>query len=287
MPELGDIEKPPKHLTPFNPKLRDLVLTLSDGSKAKVLSTELYTVIQTFWSVDWVYKVYEAELEVGRAICGWPTHEGKPCKNSPVPEEKIDNLEVVGKCGLHSKPQSVEEVEDMHIKDISFESYGEITELPSYKLLMSIAEDLLPTCTDCDFRFKCKKRDEETNRCTVQRGLFEKFMVAIIQENRLVDITDQILAFTLVTSFIDYIKTLQYEAYSGLSDTVSGGWLNMRNQLNRLIQQNMRALAVDRKTKLFYKEGGQRITTDKDISLLLTDPENRFPILDISRFNRP
>ena len=120
-----------------------------------------------------------------------------------------------------------------------------------------------------------KKRDEETNRCTVQRGLFEKFMVAIIQENRLVDITDQILAFTLVTSFIDYIKTLQYEAYSGLSDTVSGGWLNMRNQLNRLIQQNMRALAVDRKTKLFYKEGGQRITTDKDLSLLLTDPDAR------------
>lgn len=265
----------PTHLAPLKPKLRDLVLTLSDGSRAEVLSTELYTVIQTFWSVDWIYKVYDAEREVGRAICGWPTHDSKPCKNNPVPEERIENVQVVGKCGLHSKPSALAEDNDMHIKEVSFDSYGEVTELPAYKTLMSIAEDLLPTCTDCDFRFKCKDRDKELDRCAVQRRIFEKFMVGILRENKLVDITDQMLAFTLVTAFIDYIKTLQYEAYTGLSDTVSGGWMGLRLQLNRVIQRNMRTLGVDRKTKLFVKRDGHRVASETDIARLLADSDMR------------
>lgn len=275
----------PKHLATLTPKFREWVLILNDGTHAKVLSTHLYTVIQPFWTTDWIFKILDIEREVGHAICGWPTSKGTPCKCHPIPEDKIENIKMIGKCGRHSRPEiskSNDYYNDHSIEELKFNDI-DIIQLPSYKMLMSMAENLLPTCTDCDFRFKCNERDKDYDRCVIQKKQFEKFMTGIIKENRLVEISDQILAFTLVTAFMDFIKTLRFEANRGLSDTIDNGMMGLRIQLNRLIQQNMRTLAIDRKTRLFIKKDGKLESSNLDFAKLIAESD----IHEVTKKTRP
>lgn len=261
----------------FNPlrhKLREWEVTDSEGNKHKVLMTDHWTTVPLSWSASWLLQVWEAESEVGHGICGWPTSDHKPCKNYPINEENITNVTMVGKCGLHANPPAVEEPEEMQVKEIHdvvpVDEAG-LPAIPAFKTFRNIAKDVYTRCSACAYKFKCDKKDQNGGVCIKEMDLFNEFMTDTVAQYNLTDSVDQMIAFNMITSFIDVIKTHMYETHYGTESAMEKGMLALRLQLNRLIQQNMRTLGVDRKFRIVIRKGNERSVSDRTLAELMAD----------------
>jgi len=260
--------------TVFNPlrhKLREWEVTDSEGNKIKVLMTDHWTVVPLSWSASWLVDVWAAEKEVSHAICGYPTSSNTPCKNHPINESNITNVTMVGKCGLHAGPITKEEPEEMQVKEIVPVVDAGLPAVPAFKTFSDIAMQIYTRCPNCEFRFKCKENGENDGVCIKQQELFTELMGDVVSRYSLYDSVDQMLAFNMITSFIDIIKTHMYETHHGTESAMKEGMLALRLQLNRLIQQNMRTLGVDRKFRIVIKKGKDREVSDRTLAELMAD----------------
>lgn len=265
--------KPPD---PLKYNLRDSSVTTSDGEEHPVLVTDHWTIINPKWSYDWVRKVIAAERTVGHAICGWETAGGTPCRNHPIPDEKIENIKMVGRCGLHSKPPPPADPAKYDItvidKPMLLSRHN-----PTSITLRRMADDIFTRCDKCTYRYKCDKADG-SEPCVDEIELFDELMPRIDNEYGLDSVVDQVSALTLVVSIIDYIKTLKYERFKGREDAKDTGELGQRMQLVRLIHQIMKSLAIDRKTRIILRRGDHTYMPQKTLSQLLADTETDIEI---------
>ncbi len=260
---------------PLRHKLREWEIDDSEGNKHKVLMTDHWTVVPLTWSASWLLQVWEAESEVGHAICGWPTSGNTPCKNFPVSEENIMNVAMVGKCGLHANPTIKEEPEEMKVKEIHHEMVpvddAGLPVTPTFKMFSNIAMDIYTRCDNCDYRFRCDHKDLNDGVCIKQFNMFNDIMGGIVKQYSLIEVVDQMIAFNMITSFIDLIKTHLYEVHHGTESAMKEGMFALRLQLNRLIQQNMKTLGVDRKFRIVIRKGNEREVSNRTLAELMAD----------------
>jgi len=262
----------------FNPlrhKLREWEVTDADGNVHKVLMTDHWTVVPLHWSASWLLDVWKAEREVGHAICGWPTLNHKPCKNYPIADEAIANVTMVGKCGLHANPPVVVEPKEMQVKEIHGEMIpvdeAGLPTVPSFKAFSDIAMNIYTRCANCEYRFRCDKEGQNDGICIKQHTLFNELMGDVVRQYSLTEAVDQMIAFNMISSFIDIIKTHLYESHHGTESAMKEGMFGLRLQLNRLIQQNMRTLGVDRKFRIVIRRGNDRQLSDRTLAELMAD----------------
>lgn len=265
-----------KPTDPLKYNLRDWSVTTSDGEEHPVLVTDHWTIINPKWSYDWVRKVIAAERTVGHAICGWETAGGTPCRNHPIPDEKIENIKMVGRCGLHSKPPPPADPAkyDITVIDKPMPLSGHN---PTSITLRRMADDIFTRCDKCTYQYKCDKANG-SEPCVDEIELFDELMPRIDSEYGLDNVVDQVSALTLVVSIIDYIKTLKYERFKGREDAKDTGELGQRMQLVRLIHQIMKSLAIDRKTRIILRRGDHTYMPQKTLSQLLADTETDIEI---------
>lgn len=265
-----------KSTDPLKYNLRDWSVTTSDGEEHPVLVTDHWTIINPKWSYDWVRKVIAAERTVGHAICGWETAGGTPCRNHPIPDEKIENIKMVGRCGLHSKPPPPADPAkyDITVIDKPMPLSGHN---PTSITLRRMADDIFTRCDKCTYQYKCDKANG-SEPCVDEIELFDELMPRIDSEYGLDNVVDQVSALTLVVSIIDYIKTLKYERFKGREDAKDTGELGQRMQLVRLIHQIMKSLAIDRKTRIILRRGDHTYMPQKTLSQLLADTETDIEI---------
>lgn len=256
-------------------KLREWEVEDANGNTYNVLMTDHWTIIDPTWTADWVMQVMEAEREVHHKICGYPTNAGTPCKNYPIDTEEIEDEDKIGKCGLHAEEE--EEPEELRVKEHNVVPLNENTELAESKVfheLMDIAGDMFNRCESCNYRLKCDEYNEEENaRCVKERDLFNALMEEIVQKYNLVDAIDQMSAFTLAKTFVDYVKTTLYEAHYGTSNAFEAGQIQLRMQLNRLLNQNARDLGINRKFRIMLRKDGNTRLASQDLAQLLSDSE--------------
>lgn len=260
-----------ERVDPLKYNLRDWSVTTSDGEEHPVLVTDHWTIINPKWSYDWVRKVIAAERTVDHAICGWETAGGTPCRNHPIPDEKIENIKMVGRCGLHSKPPKLAEPPRYDIKVID-KPMPLSASNPTSITLRRIADDIFTRCNKCTYLYKCDKANG-TEQCVDEVKLFDELMPRIDSEYGLDSVIDQVSALTLVVSIIDYIKTLKYERFKGREDAKDTGELGQRMQLVRVIHQIMKSLAIDRKTRIVLRKGDHTYLPQKTLSQLLADTD--------------
>lgn len=243
---------------------------LSDGSK--VLVTKNWTIIDTSWSAEWVLQVREAEDEACHAICGWRSKNGTPCKNYPI-DEKFD-VDRVGRCGIHNMEEE-EELVSMAIVDhkdtIEPQLPAEVKKSSLFRILSTFAKENCTRCKHCSYHLKCDDVDKDNGICIKETTLLETIMTEIIIEYNLKDTIDVMMAFTLAQTFVDYVKTLRYESHFGEDSSIKDGRASLRIQLNRLLIQNQRSLAIDRKTRqLILKDGDNRTISKTTLSELMS-----------------
>lgn len=233
-----------------------------------------WSVIHPDWDVDWIYKIMALEIEKDGAICGYPTTQGAPCIRRPT-EIDGEDLDDVGRCASHKK-KAIEERADRSYDIVETSTKTAVAnredwlkDNPAFKSLTAVADSIFAGCEACKLKLQCKMY-EHNGTCKIEKDLFNDVFSEIVIENALNNTIDKMFAFSLVTNFVQIIRSMLYEKEYGTVRGLQAGIVTLRLRLTQQMMQLANRLGIDRKSRILINHGGVKSVAQTTLSEILS-----------------
>lgn len=233
-----------------------------------------WTVIHPDWDIDWIYKIMALEIEKDGAICGYPTRQGAPCTSHPS-EIDGENFYDVGRCMRH-KEKALEarksheyDIIEVSTKTAVAKREDWLKDNKAFRSLTAVADSIFAGCEACQMKLQCKMY-EQGGTCKIEKDLFYDVFSDIVVENALNETIDKMLAFSLVTNFVQIIRSMLYEKEYGTVRSLQAGIVTLRLRLTQQMLQLANRLGIDRKSRILLNQGGVKTITQSTLSEMLS-----------------
>lgn len=233
-----------------------------------------WTVIHPDWDIDWIYKIMALEIEKDGAICGYPTAQGTPCTKHPT-EIDDEDFDDVGRCTIHKK-EALEaraghsyDIIEVSTKTAIANRDDWLKDNPAFKSLIAVADSIFAGCEACKLKLQCKMY-EHNGTCKIEKDLFNDVFSEIVVENALSDTIDKMFAFSLVTNFVQIIRSMLYEKEYGTVRGLQAGIVTLRLRLTQQMMQLANRMGIDRKSRILINHGGVKSVAQTTLSEILS-----------------
>ena len=234
-----------------------------------------WTVIHPDWDIDWIYKIMALEIEKDRAICGYKTRQGTPCTSHPSEEVDGEDFDDVGRCSIH-KRDAIEaradhsyDIVETSVKTVVANRDSWLKDNPAFKSLVAVADSIFAGCEACQMKLKCKMYASNST-CKIEKDLFYDVFSELVVENALNDTIDKMFTFSLVTNFVQIIRSMLYEKEYGTVRALQAGMVTLRLRLTQQMMQLANRMGIDRKSRILINHGGARTVAQSTLSEILS-----------------